>query len=223
MKLRLAALTMALLAATMRPAFADDPQKLIDDAAAMTRSLLSDSEWQQFHELFKSAKGVVLVPDYLRAGFVIGIGGSQCIMVARHKQGAGWSAPSFCLMGEASFGLQIGAEKAELMMLIMTDGALAKLAGGNVEFGGDAGIAVGLVGANVGGNTTLNLDRDIYVFGRGQGLYGGVSVEGGWIGPDSDYNRAYYGGAVSAHSILIDQSVANAAADALQTALAKGG
>ena len=201
-----------------RPALAEDPQKVIEDSANMARSLLADSQWQVFADYFKEAKAVVLVPDYLKAGFFIGGAGGQCVMVARAPDG-GWTSPSFCLMGEASFGLQIGAQKAEILMLIMTDGALERLIGGNAKLGGEAGITVGLIGANVKGNTTLNLERDIYAFGRSQGLYGGIALEGGWIGPDSDFNHNYYGRAVTAHDILVTRRVTAPAAKNLIDAL----
>jgi len=212
MRLALIALTaLCVVALAPRPTLADDAQKLVEDSANMAKSLLADPEWRDFADYFKTAKAVVLVPDFLKAGFFIGGAGGQCVMVAR-APGGGWTAPSFCLMGEASLGLQIGAQKAEILMMVMTDGALERLVGGNAKLGGEAGITVGLVGANVKGDTTLNLGRDIYAFGRSQGLFGGLALEGGWIGPDSDYNHSYYGRAVTAHDILVTRRVTAPAA-----------
>ena len=108
-------------------------------------------------------------------------------------------------------------------MLVMTDGAVSEIAGGTAKFGGDAGLAVGMIGAGVKGATTLNFDKDIYAFSRNQGLYGGIVIDGGWIGPDSDYNQAYYGRAVTARHILIDRRVANPATNGLIAALKQPG
>ena len=214
---------LALIAGLPRQAAANEAQKLIDDATTMVRSMLADEAWQDFHALMKDARAVVLVPDFLEAGFMIGAAGGQCLIIARSGPEGEWSAPSFCLIGEASLGLQIGFQKSEMIMLVMTDGAVSEIAGGTAKFGGDAGLAVGMIGAGVKGATTLNFDKDIYAFSRNQGLYGGIVIDGGWIGPDSDYNQAYYGRAVTARHILIDRRVANPATSGLIAALKQPG
>jgi lipid-binding SYLF domain-containing protein len=200
-------------------AAANDAQKLIDDSAAMVRTMLSEQEWTDFYTAFKNAKAVILIPDFLEAGFFIGGAGGQCLIIARSGESGAWSAPSFCMIGEASVGFQIGFQKSEMIMLVMNDAALEEIAGGTAKFGGDAGLAIGLIGASVKGATTLNFDTDIYAFSRNQGLYGGIVLDAGWIGPDSDYNQAYYGRAVTARHILIDRRVANPASVPLIAAL----
>lgn len=205
------------------PAAANDAQKLVDDATSMVRSMLADQEWQDFHALMKDARAVVLVPDFLEAGFFIGGAGGQCLIVARTGPDGAWSAPSFCMIGEASLGLQVGFQKSEMIMLVMNDEALVEIADGTAKFGGEAGLAVGMLGSGIKGATTLNFDKDIYAFARNQGLYGGIVIDGGWIEPDRDYNQAYYGRAVSAQHILIDRRVANPATNRLIAALKQPG
>lgn len=197
------------------PAVAADPQKLVEDSAALAKSLLADPEWADYQALFTAAKAVILTPDFLKAGFVIGGAGGQCVMIARNPTTGEWSSPSFCMIGEASIGFQIGASTAEVMMLVMTDGAVDKLVNGTAKLGGEAGIAFGAFGSGIKGNTTFNLDRDIYAFSRNRGLFGGVAIEGGWIGPDTEYNHAYYGEPVTARNILIDGTARNQDAELL--------
>ena len=209
------------LAVAPQQAAANEAQKLIDDATSMVRSMLADDEWADFHKLLKDARAVVLVPDFLEAGFLVGGAGGQCLVIARSDPDQSWSAPSFCLVGEASIGLQVGFQKSEMIMLVMNDQALVEIAEGTAKFGGEAGLAVGMVGAGIKGTTTLNFDKDIYAFARNQGLYGGIVIDGGWIGPDRDYNQAYYGRAVTARHILIDRRVANPATNQLIAALKK--
>lgn len=213
----------SLLAGLPRPAEANEAQKLIDDSTSMVKSMLADEEWADFHALLEQARAVVLIPDFLEAGFLVGGAGGQCLIIARSGSDQSWSPPSFCLVGEASLGVQIGFQKSEMIMLVMTDGALAEIADGTAKFGGDAGLAVGMVGAGIKGSTTLNFDKDIYAFSRNQGLFGGIAIDGGWIGPDSDYNQAYYGRAVTARHILFDRRVANPATNQLIAALKKKG
>ena len=217
-----AAMIAVLAGSTAPPAAANDPQKLIDDSAALAKSLLSDSDWANFHKYFGRAEAVVLAPDFLKVGLFFGGAGGQCVMIARDPDGGDWTAPSFCLMGEASFGLQIGVEKLEIMLMIMKRGALDRIISGTAKLGGEAGMSIGLIGQAVEGGTTLNLDADIIAFARGQGFYGGLIIEGGYIGPDSEYNHAYYGRPVTARNILIDHMVDSPHAQVLREVLEAG-
>ncbi len=202
------------------PGKAQDPQKLVEDSAALAKSLLADPVWAIYKQQFRRAKGVVLAPDILKAGLLVGGGGGQCLVLARNPAGVnGWSAPSFCGIAEASIGLQIGIQKLEVMLLIMNEKALRHIASGTAILGGEAGLSVGLIGSSVESSTTLNLDHDIVAFARGQGFYGGVVLDGGYIGPDKTYNKAYYGRAIAAAQILFADTSAGGRAASLQTAL----
>lgn len=202
------------------PGKAQDPQKLVEDSAALAKSLLADPVWAIYKEQFRKAKGVVLAPDILKAGLLVGAGGGQCIVLARSASAAnGWSAPSFCGIGEASIGLQIGIQKLEVMLLIMNEGALRHIASGTAILGGEAGMSVGLIGSTIESSTTLNLDYDIVAFARGKGFYGGVVLDGGYIGPDKTYNKAYYGRTITAKQILFADTSDGGRAATLQAAL----
>jgi len=224
--MRLNALTAAgliaavLLAPSSGPAIADDAQKLVDDAAAMVRVMSSDSSWANFAATYAEARAVVLVPDFLEAGLIVGGGGGQCLILARGGSDDTWSVPSFCLVIEASIGLQIGLQKSEIMMMVMNDEALFEMLSGTAKLGGKAGLTMGMLGGGVEGATTLNADVDIFAFSRAQGLYGGIKLDGGWIEPDAAYNRAYYGRAVTATHVVIDRRVSNPASNGLIAALA---
>ncbi|MEE2694235.1 MAG: lipid-binding SYLF domain-containing protein [Pseudomonadota bacterium] len=202
------------------PGKAQDPQKLVEDSAALAKSLLADPVWAIYKEQFRRAKGVVLAPDILKAGLLVGGGGGQCLVLARKTSAVnGWSAPSFCGIGEASIGLQIGIQKLEVMLLVMNEEALRHIASGTAILGGEAGMSVGLIGSSIESSTTLNLDYDIVAFARGKGFYGGVVLDGGYIGPDKTYNKAYYGRDITARQILFADTSDSGRASALQAAL----
>ena len=203
---------------------ANDPQKLIEDSAALAKSLLTDPKWATYRAHFKQAKGIILAPDVIRVGLVVGGSGGQCIIVARKKSTEGWSSPSFCAIGEATIGLQIGFEKLEVMLLIMNDNALARIASGTATLGGEAGMSVGLIGSTIESATTPTIDFDVELlaFARGQGLYGGVTLDGGYIGPDNTYNHAYYGQKIAAEEILFQHRVNSPHANMLRDALRYG-
>lgn len=202
------------------PAMAGEAQKLIDDSASMLRAFVADGGvWSRFAPHFRGARAVVLAPDVIEAGFLVGGSGGQCVIVARTGDRLDWSAPSFCTLGEASVGLQFGFQKSETMMLAMTDRALRELLSGATRFGGDASLAAGLVGRGVKGETTGRLGVDFIAVSRNQGVFGGVALDGGWLSPDEDYNRVYYGRAVTARQILVDGGVTARSAEILRVAL----
>lgn len=226
MKAFLAALSVGaflIAALAVKPADANDPQKLVDDSATLIRSLLDDPTWADWNGVIQRAKAVIVAPDFLKAGLIIGGAGGQCVISVREGNSDNWSPPAFCLMGEASFGIQVGAEKIELVLLVMTRGAVNHLIDGSAKLGGEAGVSVGLIGHTVKGNTTLNLDTDIYALARGQGLYGGIAIEGGWIEPDDDYNEAYYGTTVGPRDILTERNVDHPGAQRLRSILTQYG
>lgn len=197
-----------------------EQDKLIADATAMATAMLADPEWSDFHRFLDEAEAVVLIPDFLKAGFIVGGAGGRCIIVVRQADGS-WSNPSFCVMGGASIGLQIGAEKSEIMLFVRTDEALAALMKNKVQLGGDAGLAIGTVGAGVSGSTTTNLDADIVAFSRSVGLFGGVSLDGSVIETADKWNREYYGEPVTANEILVENKVSSPHAEDLRAALSR--
>ena len=202
------------------PTMAGEAQKLIDDSASMLRAFVDDDVvWSRFAPYFHDARAVVLAPDVMEAGFIVGGGGGQCVIVARSQERFDWSAPSFCTLGEASVGLQFGFKQSETMMLAMTERALQELLSGATRFGGDAGLAAGMVGSGVKGETSGHLGLDFISVSRNRGLFGGVALDGGWLSPDEEYNRVYYGRAVTARQILMDESVTARSAEVLRTAL----
>ena len=199
---------------------ANEAQKLIEDSASAIRAFAGDTkQWAELQPYFRSARGVIVVPDLMRAGFFFGGSVGQCVMAVRGGPDLEWSPPSFCTLTEASFGLQLGFQKSELLMFVMTDGAVHALLSGTVQVGGDAGLSAGLVGGGVRRATTRYLGLDIYAVSRNQGLFGGLAIDGGWIAPDTEYNHAYYGRAVSARQILLEHDVSTTSTATLQAAL----
>src|SRR5215472_9090419 len=96
-------------------------------------------------------------------------------------------------MGGGSFGLQIGIQDAQFIMLIMTEKGLRAILDSQFKLGADASIAIATIGAGVQGSTTTALGADIIAFSQTRGLYGGISLAGSIMGQRSDWNRAYYG------------------------------
>jgi SH3 domain-containing YSC84-like protein 1 len=223
MKRLLLAITIAAASlAAPSAAFADSPQHLVDSATLSLESMMGGSEGSQAQQFLRRAKAVVICPNIFRAGFFFGGEGGGCVMVARGNDG-GWSNPAFYSMGSGSFGLQIGIQNAQVIMLIMTKGGLNALLNSQFKIGADAGLTVATLGAGVNGSMSTALNADIVSFSKSQGLYGGISLAGSIISNDSGTEQSYYGSPLDARQIVVDMQGSNPGANPLRAMLTKFG
>ena len=137
-------------------------------------------------------------------------------MLSREKSSGKWSNPAFYTMGSATFGLQIGGEAAEVVLLVMTQRGMDAMLSTKFQLGADVSVAVGPVGAGAQAATT-----DILAFSRTKGVFGGVTVEGAVIVIRKSWNNAYYGKEASPMDILVRRNVRNKHAAALVNAVTK--
>lgn len=142
-------------------------------------------------ELLERAHAIAVIPDVVKAAFIIGGRGGDGIVSRRTA--TGWSAPVFYDMGGASYGAQVGVKKTDYIMLFMNEGALRDLLDEKVEFGGDVSFAAGPVGRTAGVGTNPTLDAGILTWSRSEGAFLGASVKGAVLTADNDVNRAVYG------------------------------
>jgi lipid-binding SYLF domain-containing protein len=215
-------LAAALALAPLAPALADSPQHLIDSSTLALEDLIGGSSGQQAQDYLRRAKAVVICPNIFRGGFVFGGEGGGCVMSARTADGS-WSYPALYNLGSGSFGLQIGVQNSEVMMLIMTDGGLNALLNSQFKFGADAGVSVATFGTGVNGSMSTALNADIISFSKSQGLYGGVSLGGSILSNDAGAEQSYYGTQVDARQIVIEGQGQNPGANPLRTLLGRYG
>ncbi len=207
-------LTVASLLVGAAPTFADDAtdaQQLVEKARLSFESFTADQNFGALRDYLKTAKGVYIAPQVLRGAFIFGVSGGSGVLLARDEKVGTWGGPAFYTIGEASFGLQAGADAAEVVMLAMTERGVSKLLSTSVKLGGDVSIAAGPVGAGVRGETA-GLSVDIVSFARTKGLYAGISFDGAVVASRDGLNRAYYGKAVTPTDILIRREVSSAQA-----------
>ena len=212
-------LSAALFAAAPARAAGTEQQALVDKAELTLESFSRDPNMGAMRDYLKRARGVFIVPQLLRAGFIIGGSGGSGVLLARDQTTDAWSEPAFFSMGAGSIGFQIGADASEVVLLVMTEKGVDAILANNLRLGAGASIAAGPVGGGVGGGTTANLGADLVSFNRAQGLYGGISVEGAVIAYRDGWNRDYYGSNVSPTDIVVRRKVANAGADGLRRTL----
>ncbi|MGD2000832.1 MAG: lipid-binding SYLF domain-containing protein [Desulfobacterales bacterium] len=192
-----------------------DEQLLVDKARITFDSFMTDSNMSWLKEHLKEAKGVLIVPSLLKAGFIFGgSGGSGVLLINDAKKGQ-WSQPAFYTIGSVSFGLQIGGEAAEVIMMVRTQKAVDKLLTSSFKLGGDTSIAVG----PVGGGAKSNVVADILSFSRSEGAFAGLALDGSVITVRDKWNAAYYGKPASPVDILVTHSVSNPGSAELRRAV----
>jgi lipid-binding SYLF domain-containing protein len=214
----LCSLFLALVATFNVPVtYADGMQDDVDRAATTIMAFRNIPEKSIPQEVLRNAKGVAIM-TVIKAGFIVSGRAGSGVVVAR--LGKGWSGPSAIGTGGAGFGLQIGAEQTEFVIVLNTrDAVKAFSQGGNVQLGGDISVAAGPVGRTVEAGVTPV--AAVYTYSRSQGLFGGISLEGTVVATRNDANAQYYGRSVTPGQILSGKVKVPAGAKPLQRALAR--
>lgn len=211
-------LTPILFSAPARADYYSDPTDLVERAASVYKGFMVDPNMEWFQRNVDRARGIFIVPQMLRGGFIIGGSGGRGVLLAQDGMSGKWSYPAFYSMGSVSLGFQAGADASEIILLIMTERGLSAMLSTDYKLGADVSVAAGPVGISAKAETA-----DILAFGRAQGIFGGVSVEGAAISPLDDWNRQYYGKPVQVFDILINQNLSNKQAEPLRQLLPKPG
>ncbi|MBW1800562.1 MAG: LysM peptidoglycan-binding domain-containing protein [Deltaproteobacteria bacterium] len=182
-----------------------EQQGIVDKARITFQIFMQDENMVWLRDKLPNAKGLLIVPGLLKGGFIIGGSGGSGVLIVRDEKTGQWSQPGFYTMGSVSFGLQIGGEAADVIMMVRTRRALEKLYSSSIKLGGDTSIAAGPVGVGAKSNITA----DIVSFALAKGAYAGLSFEGAIIAIRDKWNKAYYGMAVRPIDIFVKRSVSN--------------
>ncbi|PWU22041.1 MAG: hypothetical protein C5B48_10680 [Candidatus Rokuibacteriota bacterium] len=200
---------------------AREAQQLVEKAKLTVDDFAADSKMgKPVRDLIKKAKGVYIAPEVLRGAFIVGASGGSGVLLVRGDKGQ-WNGPAFYTIGEASFGLQAGGDKSEVMLLIMSDRGVTSMLSGSVKLGADASVAAGPVGGGAKAETA-NVSADILTFAREKGIYAGASLEGAVVAKREGLNEAYYNKPeVTPTDILIKGTPTNKQAAPLKTEVNK--
>ena len=153
------------------------------------------------HQLLESYEGVVIIPKLINAGF--GIGGKRGKGVAMVKLADGrWSDPVFITLTGGSFGLQIGVQSVDMVLVFRHKGALARVKNGDFTIGGDLSAAAGPVGRSSTASTDYKLEAEVYSYSRSRGLFAGVTIHGSNLSIDKSANTSFYGNNISSAEIF---------------------
>jgi len=189
-KLASAALAAAALMAAPA-AYASDAHSVLADSVTTAEHMKTDPAFAPARDSFRHARAVLIIPALVKGGFIFGAEGGNGVLVER--MGRHWSAPAYYGLGSASFGLQAGLEKAEIVLLIMSDRALKGIEQGDVKLGVGGGLTVVTLSGGAEAATPANLAGDIVAWTSASGLYGGITLNGSVLKPVSDWNSESYG------------------------------
>src|ERR1700726_2762232 len=161
-------------------------------------------------EVLEHAKCIAVVPHMVKGGFIFGGKGGKGVATCRTANG--WSAPAFITISGGSWGLQIGVETVDLVMIIQNEKGMQKLLSSNFQLGADASAAAGPVGRHASAGTDWKLDTEILTYSRAKGAFAGLTLEGASIRQDDDSRHAMYGRKVTTRALLLGKVPAPSAA-----------
>jgi lipid-binding SYLF domain-containing protein len=160
-------------------------------------------------DILDKAECVIVLPSVMK--FAIGFGGSygRGVMTCRSgKEFSGpWSAPSMMALEGGSFGLQLGGQATDFVLLVMNKRGASSILSSQVKLGGDVAAAAGPKGRNAAASTDITLRAEILSYSRSRGLFAGISLEGSTLRPDNDGNERLYGKGVSAEDVVINSKI----------------
>jgi lipid-binding SYLF domain-containing protein len=192
----------------------------LDSAGTVLNEIMSAPDSGIPEEIFDSAKCIAVVPTLLKGGLGFGAAYGKGVASCRTEKGT-WSAPAFFTVKGGSFGLQIGGEAVDLVMVIMNDQGMRSLLKSKFELGADASAAAGPVGRHVSGDTDWQLKAQILTYSRARGIFAGLTLKGSVVTQGKDDTRAFYGRMVPVRTILGGNIAAPDDAGPFLTALVK--
>jgi SH3 domain-containing YSC84-like protein 1 len=160
-------------------------------------------------DLLNKAECALILPSVKKAGFIVGASYGRGVITCRSGEGfrGPWSAPAFFALEGASFGLQIGGESTDFVLLIMNEKGANSVMSSKVKLGADASAAAGPVGRTSSAATDVVMKAEILSWSRARGVFGGVSLEGSTLRSDDDANKNFYGQKLDAKEIVREGKV----------------
>ena len=220
-----ALIAVGMFLASYTPAMASDRdqvQLLVDRARVTLSDFMSDSNYVWLHDYIKQAKGVLIFTQVIKGGFVWGGSDGTGVFLARDQRTGNWSELAFYTLGSVTFGLQIGGEASDVVMLAMTQKAIDSMFSSSFKLGGEASVALGPVGGGAKAQADLpSVTADFLTFAKAKGLYAGLNLEGAVIAMRDSLNTTYCGRDVRPADIVVKKECSNLGADQLREVLRK--
>src|SRR6185295_16837085 len=176
----------------------------IKEAATVLQEIHSVPDKDIPAELWERAECVIVVPSLKKAAFVVGGEYGKGLMSCKHD--GQWGAPIFMQVGKGSWGLQIGAQSIDLVLLVMNKSGMEKMLRNKVTLGAEASVAAGPVGRDARAGTDAQMKAEILSYSRTQGLFAGIDISGGALKPDVSDTEDLYGKGATPRSIVMSST-----------------
>jgi lipid-binding SYLF domain-containing protein len=201
MMIRLLACLLTLLAAGLLPAHARDTATRADDAVRVLNEIMRAPDRGIPRDLLTEAEAVAVIPDVVKAGFVLGGRFGRGMLAVRMADGT-WSNPTYISITGGSVGFQAGVQSTDVVLVFRTRRGVDGVVNGKFTLGADAAIAAGPLGRSAAAATDAQLKAEIYSYSRSRGLFAGVALDGAVLGIDHDANESEYGANVTPRRIF---------------------
>jgi lipid-binding SYLF domain-containing protein len=182
----------------------------LDNAALVLHEIMAAPDKGIPEEVLDGARCVAVVPHMIKGGLVFGGENGRGVATCRTRHG--WSAPAFFAITGGNWGLQIGVEGVDLVMIFQGEKGMHRLIASKFQLGADASAAAGPVGRHASANTDWKLNTEVLTYSRAKGAFAGLTLTGANLRRDDDSMDTFYGHKVSTHRVLRGQIAAPAAA-----------
>jgi lipid-binding SYLF domain-containing protein len=189
----------------------EDTQNRLDNAATVLHEIMAAPDKGVPEEVLDHAKCVAVVPRMIKGGLVFGAENGRGVATCRTEHG--WSAPAFFAITGGNWGLQIGVEGVDLVMIFQGEKGMQHLLASKFQLGADASAAAGPVGRHASADTDWKLDTEVLTYSRAKGAFAGLTLTGANLRRDDDSMQAFYGHGVSIHRVLMGEVETPAAAN----------
>ena len=224
--IRIGLWSLAVVFALTSPVAAQQPKNPAEveratEAANVLNEVMNIPEKAIPEELMARAHGIAVIPHVVKGAFGIGGQWGKGLMSQRSENGR-WSRPAFIEIGGGSFGLQIGVQASDIVLVFTDESGIKGLLKGKVKLGADASATAGPVGRKAEVGTDVLLRSGVFAYSRSKGLFAGIALDGSIVSIDDDANRKVYGKNVTGEQILLGKAVGtNATVETFMKTLAK--
>jgi SH3 domain-containing YSC84-like protein 1 len=191
-------------------------QELLKDAELVVEEIRNAPDLDIPSDLMSKAKAVIIFPGMLKGGFLVGMRYGKGVATVRDNETSLWGPPSFITTLGGSFGLQVGAQAVDLILIVMTERGLNGLLHNNFTLGGDIAVTAGPVGRYAEVGVDILFQGDTYSYSRTKGLFGGVSLKGTIIKQNVAYNEEFYNAKLTPEEIMMEGKVKKMPESSLQ-------
>jgi SH3 domain-containing YSC84-like protein 1 len=199
----------------------EDTENRLQSSVEIVHAIMSTPDKGIPEEVLSGSKCILVIPHLIKGGFIFGAKHGRGVATCRTADG--WSAPAFVSVGGGSWGLQIGVEGVDLIMLVMNDRGLQHLLSSKFELTGEGSVAAGPVGRHTSAGTDILLNTEVLTYSRSKGVFAGLTLEGAVVEQDNDSTHAIYGRHMMFRTILSGKVPAPASTEAFLRAVSEAG